>query len=141
MGAMNGFAGNKMDASAILDTRIGGYVLAGGAAVLYPIVRVLLDRYVFMVRPLHKTSRPHHFRHLIEECLKPARLCFLIWPHSWLTIMLMQPLGRASFFPSQTELKKADAKADYEDLNSRLFKYKGELINALNRFTHCHKKI
>ena len=73
--------------------------------------------------------------------LEAARLCFLIWIQSWLIVMLMQPLGRASFFPSQAELKKTEAKADHEDLNSRLFKYKGELINALNmKFTHCHKK-
>jgi hypothetical protein len=45
--------------------------------------------------------------------------------------MFMQPLGRASFFPSLAELKKADAKVDYEGLNSRLFKYKGDLIIAL----------
>jgi len=37
----------------------------------------------------------------------------------------MQPLGRASFFPSESDLKKKEVKVDYEDLNSRLFKYKG----------------
>lgn len=37
----------------------------------------------------------------------------------------MQPLGRASFFPSESDLKKKEVKLDYEDLNSRLFKYKG----------------
>jgi hypothetical protein len=71
MGAMNGFAGNRMDASAILDTRIGGYVLAGGAAVLYPVLRVLLDRYVFMVRSLQRISRPQHSRYLAKLYSKP----------------------------------------------------------------------
>ena len=37
----------------------------------------------------------------------------------------LQPLGRASFFPSEAELKKSDAKVDRDDLNNRLFKYKG----------------
>ena len=48
---MNGFPGHHVDTSAVLDTRIGGYILAGGAAVLFPVVRVLLDKLVFMVRP------------------------------------------------------------------------------------------
>ena len=42
-----------------------------------------------------------------------------------IVLIWVQPLGRASFFPSSTELKKSDVKPDYEDLNSRLFKYKG----------------
>ena len=39
--------------------------------------------------------------------------------------VVLQPLGRASFFPSEAELKKSDAKVDRDDLNNRLFKYKG----------------
>ena len=50
MGTMNGFSGSKLDTSYVLDTRIGGYILAAGAALLYPVVRVLLDQLVFMVR-------------------------------------------------------------------------------------------
>ena len=42
-----------------------------------------------------------------------------------IVVIWVQPLGRVSFFPSGTELKKSDVKPDYEDLNSRLFKYKG----------------
>ena len=47
---MNGFPGHEVNTSVVLDTRMGGYILAGGAAVLYPVVRVLLDKLVFMVR-------------------------------------------------------------------------------------------
>ena len=49
---MNGISGHQMNTSVVLDTRIGGYILAGGAAVLFPVVRVLLDKLVFMVRTL-----------------------------------------------------------------------------------------
>ena len=41
------------------------------------------------------------------------------------SFVVLQPLGRASFFPSEAELKKSDAKVDQKDLNNRLFKYKG----------------
>ncbi|CAL5229488.1 g12821 [Coccomyxa viridis] len=85
---MNGFEPHRSHISTVLDTRAGGYILAAGAAALFPVLRVLLDRYVFM------------------------------------------PLGRASFFPSRTELKKSDVKPDYEDLNSRLFKYKESFWKA-----------
>ena len=50
MKTMNGFDPSHSHVSAVFDTRPGGYILAAGAAVLYPVLRVLLDRYVFMVR-------------------------------------------------------------------------------------------
>lgn len=50
MGTINGFSGSQSNISAILDTRLGGYVLAAGLALLFPVLRVVLDKYVFMVR-------------------------------------------------------------------------------------------
>ena len=50
MKTANGFAPGHSSVSAVLDTRMGGYIMAAGAAVLYPVLRVLLDRYIFMVR-------------------------------------------------------------------------------------------
>ena len=60
MKTMNGFNSSHSHVSAVFDTRLGGYILAAGAAVLYPVLRVLLDRYVFMVRPRYMCA---HFKY------------------------------------------------------------------------------